>query len=87
VNPRNIPSSTHHQGVIPVIKPSTTTTEGATTSVEDEIMQAPNQLKSDWMLGSDLVPHLERGDLVEIRRGTYTVCFIYDPGRLENMVN
>ena len=62
-NPRNIPtkSATH---VIPSISADT----------PSEMLE-PNILRSDWMAASALANHLERGDLVEIRRSgkTYSV--------------
>jgi hypothetical protein len=43
----------------------------------------PNQLTSEWLVGEELLPLLERGDLIEVKRplqnnglGYYMVLFL-----------
>ena len=66
VYPRNIPIPSSGNNLRNTI-PSNT----------DRIMLGPNQLTSSWMKSDEIQVQLEKGDLVEIRRGSYSVIGLF----------
>lgn len=67
VHPRNIATSAY-QAAIPSFD---------NKNSKNALLMEPYQLMTQWMSAEAILGYLERGDLVEIRRGSYTVRIFF----------